>query len=140
MSVAKERKDLEKFLQEETDLAKYDGWQWYQLSAEEARIFDLKIEEMPKLSTVFDLYFGAIRVGSSLSEQRCASLRQELDWLKKCSPSEGEWQRFAALFGVSNRQADAFYCKHNFWEVREGLVTYGDEREKGLGKAPGKSQ
>jgi len=130
MSIASEQARLEEELLAPFDLEKYCGPDWYQVSEAETEVFGLLPEEMPKLAAVRELYFDAVGITTSREKGRIDSLRKELPWLTQRANDESEWLRFAALFGMSNRQAHAFWSKHRFWEERLGVVTYCDEEEQ----------
>lgn len=138
MSIESERKTIEERLLSEKSKAKveeidylaetYSGEDWYQLSHAEEEVFQLKLEDMPRLVAVHELYYDAVRITSQIPEERVDAIREELPWLSDCVVCEGEWQRFAALFGISSRQAGAFCEKYHFWDVRQGHIIFRDEQ------------
>ena len=137
MSIAKQRARIDAEVKAEFESAahgqstpiheKYCGYNWYQVSEEESEVFGLCPADMPKLAAVHELYFCAVEVAFVQPEAEVRSIRAELPWLSSVVVDKGEWLQFAALFGISNRQAYAFFCKYEYWEVREGLVAYQDE-------------
>lgn len=129
MSIQSEQEMLEEFLQMPCDLKKYCGPDWYQLSEAEAEVFGLLPEQMPKLVAVHELYFDAVDITTIHEIERIDSLRKELPWLTQGMNDQSEWQRFAALFEISSREAHAYWHMHSFWEERMGLVTYRDEEQ-----------
>ena len=129
MSIASEQARLEEELQRPFDLEKFCGPDWYQLSEAETEVFGLLPEQMLKLTAVHELYFDAVDITTVHERDRIDSLRKELSWLTQDIADQSEWQRFAALFGISNRQAHAYWSKYGFWEERMGLVTYRDEEQ-----------
>lgn len=129
MSIQSERTRLEEELQRPCDMEKYCGPDWYQVNEAETKVFELLPEQMPRLSAIHQLYFDAVDITSVHEKARIDSLRQELPWLTQRMNDESEWQRFAALFGISNRQAHAYWNKYHFWEERMGVVTYRDEEQ-----------
>lgn len=129
MTVATEKARIEYEITEPYDLNRYRGWDWWQLSDEEAEVFHLALEDMPALVEVHQLYYDVIDITSTIEEERAESLRAELPWLTKDSVVLGDWLRFAKLFDISNRSASAFWSKYEYWEVRQGLVRFTDEKE-----------
>ena len=109
---------------------KYSGWAWYQISEEESLVFGLQPADMPRLATVHELYYCAIEVVYTRPEEEVVEMRAELPWLSSGIVDKGEWVRFAELFGIGNRQAEAMFSKYEYWEEREGLVQYGDEKNE----------
>lgn len=139
MSIAAEREQIEKQVNAEhevTDSAqadfintKYRGIDWYQLTDAEIEVFGLAPENMPRLVAAHELYYCAVEIMFEISKERVKSIRAELPWLSSGLTDGSEWSRFAALFGISNRQAHAFFCKYDFWDERMGIVTYRDEEK-----------
>lgn len=129
MSVKYEQDKLAEHLAEPYDITKYEGLDWWQLSDEEANIFQLSLRDMPALTAVHQLYYDAIDRTTSIDRSRVESLQGELPWLRMTTVDLEEWLRFAKLFGISNRSANAFYSKYQYWEVRQGLVYYRDESQ-----------
>ncbi|NOY42775.1 MAG: hypothetical protein GXP26_13195 [Planctomycetes bacterium] len=129
MSIASEQARLEEELRRPFDREKYCGPDWYQVSDAETEVFGLLPEQMPTLVAVHELYFDAVDITTIHEKDRIDSLRKELPWLTQRMNDQSEWQRFAALFGISSREAHAYWSKYSFWEERMGLVTYRDEEQ-----------
>ncbi len=102
----------------------------YLLEAEEV-IFDLDLHDIKNILPTFDV-FEAI-AGRSHNEfygtPLCIEARKAFPWISKGQVRELEWQRFAKLFGITNRKAHCFFWKVSFWELRKGLVVFTDEEQ-----------
>ena len=85
------------------------GRDWFHLSEAEEQVFGLSRERWPYLITVWQFYEGAIAITDD-----ALSMAEE-----EALPS----------FSRSHREAHAVYWKQDFWGVREGLVTYSDEKD-----------
>ena len=127
MAVADERERINRFLAKPLDIGRYQGYEWWQLSDQEANIFQIPLADMPALVEVHQLYYDAINITATISSDRAEELRQELFWLTKDTVDLGEWLRFAKLFDIQFRSANAFHSKYEYWEIRQGLVHYADE-------------
>jgi len=121
-------RDLDEVERYDVLMEKYSGHDWYQLSPAEGEVFQLGLEDMPRLVAVHQLYYDAVRITSQIPEERVNAIREELPWLSDCVACGDEWQRFASLFGISSRQAGAFCEKYHFWDVRQGHVIFHDEQ------------
>lgn len=131
MSIADERRRIEDEIKSTNDISvdeRYRGSDWWQVTESESEIFGLLPAAMPRLSGVYMLYCCAIEIVFEISDERVRKIREELPWLSSGITNESEWMRFAELFGVSNREAHAYFCKYSFWEDRAGLATYPDEK------------
>jgi hypothetical protein len=108
------------------------GHNWCDVSIEEQEVFGLSPETVARVATVFDAYLAIADI--ALNELHgtllCRAARKVYPWIEQGSTDSQTFIRFAKLFGVSNRQAAAFFWKHDFWQVRQGLVTYADEAEE----------
>ena len=103
------------------------GDNWFQASPAEQEVFQLDPLNMARVIAVFDAYLeiADIAVKGSHGIPFCEEVRKAFPWIEQGRTAEDTFRRLAGLFGVSNRQASAFYWKHAFWEDRQGLVTYG---------------
>lgn len=131
MGIASEQEQLEEYLKSSFQIEKYKGNAWFQLSEAEREVFGLEYEDMRELAAVHTLYFCAIGISEEIDPSRIDSLKKELPWLTEMTTDPKEWRKFAALFGISNRKAEAFFCKHEFWENRNNLTVYADDKEQG---------
>jgi len=112
------------------------GYDWFNLSEHEAIVFGLSLDDLPALVSVW-MAFEAVMDICDMFERPDAALlaavRSELPWLRHSMESRSlechEFQKFAKLFGVSNRMAHAWFSKRDFWDVRCGIIRYGDEAE-----------
>ncbi|SNY93884.1 hypothetical protein SAMN04515647_4205 [Cohaesibacter sp. ES.047] len=121
------------------DPASYRGDDWYQLSASEEQVFGLTLQDMPGLAALwdcFELVLGLIEPGdgaTGLTRDVILGVRQENEWLGGAANqtvplvSSELFTQFASCFGVSNRLAHAFYYKYEFWQMRSGIISFGDE-------------
>lgn len=129
MGVLEEKREVDRFVEHETDLEGYRGYEWFQISDEEMMIFRLSLDQMPRLVAVYELYEAATGLRSDvISDEQVESLRSECPWLPQRETSTSDFQRFAKLFGVSYRAAHAFFTRQGFWAVRFGLSVYADEQ------------
>ncbi|ORU94931.1 MAG: hypothetical protein A6F70_10295 [Cycloclasticus sp. symbiont of Bathymodiolus heckerae] len=130
MGIAKEQEQLEEYLKTPFQIEKYKGNAWFQLSEAEREVFALEYEDMRELAAVHTLYFCAIGISEEIETSRIDSLKKELPWLTEMMTDPQEWKKFAALFGIPNRKAAAFFYKHEFWETRNDLAVYADEQKQ----------
>jgi hypothetical protein len=106
------------------DSERYHGGNWWQLSDAEESVFGIDRGRYPRMMTVWSCYEAFKNIAYSLSwedgliEQAC---RQHPDWCV-AGISESEFSAFADAFGgLTQREAHAFYAKHDFWCVRAGV-------------------
>lgn len=109
----------------------YNGYDWDQLSEEEAAVFGLELADMPGPTAIYGIYASAIGMlaNETLTEPEIDRLRLDLPWLAYQKPSAGEFQRFASLFEVSSRKAHAFFRKQELSLIRAGVMVYPDDEE-----------
>ena len=110
------------------------GDDWFELTEEEARIFGLNLADLPSLVAVWTAFETVLGIADSLPHASAAlveDVRAELPWLAGSIEWRAlecyEFQRFAALFGVSYRKAHAWHAKCDFHDIRSGIVFYDDE-------------
>jgi hypothetical protein len=108
------------------------GHNWCDVSIAEQEVFGLSPETVARAVTVFDAYLAIadIALNELHKTPLCKAAREAYPWIEQGRTDPRTFSRFAKLFGVSNRQADAFFSKHDFWQIRQGLVTFGDETEE----------
>lgn len=108
---------------------RFRGREWWQLTRAEAWAFALTLEDMPHIVPVYHAYHAVLDIvcDELAASEACAQARTACSWLSQGAVERREWLRFAALFGVPNRKAAAFFAKIEWLEVRAGLVTYQDE-------------
>jgi hypothetical protein len=111
------------------DSERYNGGDWWQLTDNEESVFDIDRERFPRMMTVWSCYEAFKNIAYSLPwedgliELAC---QQHPNW---CSAgiSGNEFSDFAKTFGgLTQREAHAFYAKHDFWCVRSGINQYHD--------------
>ena len=116
----------------EENLDRLWGHDWFQLSLEEASVFPIQIQDVPRLVAVFDAYEAVVDITSNdihADHELCEAVRAELPWLTTKQTDIGEFQNFAALFGIFYRLAHAFFTKIEFWQIRQGIACYKDENQ-----------
>lgn len=112
------------------------GYDWFELSEDEARVFDLSLDDLPALVSVW-MAFEAVMDICDMFERADQALleevRGELSWLRLSIEAHAlechVFQRFAKLFGISHRLAHAWFAKRHFYDIRSGIAIYGDEGE-----------
>lgn len=107
------------------------GDNWCDVSSAEQEVFRLSPETVARVVSVFDAYLALADIAQNDLHRTllCRAARKAYPWIAQGSTDSETFIRFAGLFGVSNRQAAAFFWKHEFWQVRQGLVVYADEDE-----------
>lgn len=113
------------------------GYDWFNLSEHEAIVFGLGLDDLPALVSVW-MAFEAVMDICDMFERADAALldavRCELPWLRQSIEARAlechEFQKFAKLFGVSNRMAHAWFSKRDFWDLRCGIIHYADEADR----------
>ncbi len=125
---------MEKTIQSQinNDPQHYSGFEWYQITLEEMPVFQLALEDMPRLIEVYEAYFAIKDIAHNDfydNKTLCKAVRSDLKIEANRQVHEKEFQYFAKHFGVSNRKAYAFYWKMDFWHIRQGLVTFNDEQQ-----------
>ena len=108
----------------------YRGTDYDYLHEFEEATFLLDIHDIMNIAPVYEMYEAIVDIAHTEFHDTplCIEAQKELPWLSKGEINEPEWKRFAKLFDISNRKAHCFYWKVSFWELREGLVTFADEK------------
>ena len=120
----------------------WDGWDWWQLSPEEAEVFGLQRERWAELVPVwqaFEFFMGRTD-GWNDEEIECdyPELHVVMQAAREAHPpwagqDAGDnriiFMRFAEHFaGVAHREAHAIFAKMDFWAARTGVAWYADEK------------
>lgn len=121
----------EAFRAESARTANYAGTDWYQITPEEQKVFGIALASMPRVVTAYRFYEEILDLTDRglLPPAIMAVVRKDLAERIGIEPgiiSPTEFQKFAKLFGISNRAAHAWYVKHEFWCVRRGIQSYDD--------------
>lgn len=124
----------EAFQRDVTRKVNYEGSDWYQITPEELKVFGLSMRSMPWVVTAHRYYEEILDLTDTdlLPPEVMAVIRQDL--AERIGMEAGvldqvEFQKFAKLFGISNRTAHAWFVRHEFWCVRRGITQYQDEKD-----------
>jgi len=110
----------------------YTGPDWWQLSEEERRVFDIDPKRWPRMMvavTAYDVFLGLTDAETlGFDEETVKRLRLERSDLVETGPSSQSFAKFATEYGgLTSREAAAAYWKNRFWLARTGHLTYPDE-------------
>ncbi|HEY0792243.1 MAG TPA: hypothetical protein VGD78_14355 [Chthoniobacterales bacterium] len=111
--------------------AHFQGHDWFQLSDEEAAVFGIDPERLPRMVVALDAYealLGIVYYGHlGFTEEEIQATQERLQFREGVESLE-DFQRFAQEYaGLIRRESAAFYAKNEFWLKRQGLITYPDE-------------
>lgn len=103
-----------------------------QLSAAERAVFLLDPARMAFLMVVYDAYheIAGIQYGGLNNDPLGEEARAALPWIAPGRSDADSFQRFAALFGISCREALAYYTRQLFRDIRDELWVFADETEE----------
>lgn len=111
----------------EAGLNRFRGRDWSQLTDAEAEVFELTIDDMPRLVTVFVAYEDIIGMRESafpIDHTLRADVLAALPWLTPDTRSDVEFRRFAELFDVPPDKAYAISWKIFLWQKRQGYANF----------------
>lgn len=112
------------------------GYDWCDLSEEEAFVFDLTLNDMPIFVSLWmlnEFVWGAAdgyEDGHQPNLVVVESFKKEHPWIlekveaKVCMTAD--FQKFGEIFGVTYKLSNAFHLKRFFWDVRDGQVNWTD--------------
>lgn len=105
------------------------GNDWHLLSGAEADVFGLSLDDMPSLVSIWCAYeeIAGICDMLDLPADLLTELRADMSWIKPRESDDREFVRFAGLFGIPTRKAEAWYWRLYFFQARSGIITYADE-------------
>jgi hypothetical protein len=110
----------------------YRGNSWWQLTPEEELVFAIDRARFPEMITAwsrYEIFMGLLEDGGFNDETKRERERHP-DIVRKGVSIDG-FQHFAKEYAdVTFREAHAMYCKHEFWQVRNGITRYLDEAPK----------
>lgn len=115
--------------------AEEHGHDWFNLTPEEAAVFQLSLDELPSLVALWESYEAVCDICNPMDipEFILAGVRTENPWLHANEQLRligfEDFENFGKLFGFPFRSCHAWYFKYEFWQIRAGIVTYKDERE-----------
>lgn len=127
------RDQFEAFIAEtEADSGWLIGPDWWQITPEEAHIFQIDMHRFDRIVTAHHAY-EAVKdaVHSCIGEEPLLeqARTKHPEW---CKPEHtlDDFGAFAVAFGgITWREAYAIYYRQQFWEVRLGVWRYPDEPE-----------
>ena len=110
----------------------YYGYDWWQLSDAEERVFSIEIGRMPQIVTLWQAYEA---FKDKTSGARWDTNHQALlDTVKAARPDlaaqehgEAGWIEFAVAFSnLTMREAWQWWMKHEAWQDRNGIMQFAD--------------
>jgi hypothetical protein len=109
----------------------YHGADWWHLSEEEEHVFGIVRDRWPRLMTVwmaYEVVIGLADYGEfNFTDKEVADGRWRCGL--SCGHSLKEFGTFGKEYGgLSYREAKAVYEKMQFWNIRNGITSYGDEK------------
>lgn len=115
--------DIEK---DARSLTNRSGYDWFQLSPEEAFVFMLQVDDLISLVPVWCAYENVLSIcdyGMEIPEDIIQGFLEENPWIKQSrethTHSEPEFIKFSAMFGVDINKASAWFHKADFWYLRD---------------------
>jgi hypothetical protein len=115
---------------------RFDGDDWWQLSAAEIVVFDIDPERWPRLMTAWHWYegFSDMASGGDWDDAAIEAARISSADLLTISDQLRQWMKFALRFAaIQPMEAVATHGKMHWWTVRQGYVSYSTD-EPGAGK------
>lgn len=109
------------------------GGNWFELSEAEEEIFQIDRDRFPRMVTTYECYeaLKGLSGDPQWDEKLIDLARRRYPAWSGAGTDEFEFYAFAkALGGLTNREANAIWCKQHFWTVRLGVVTFRDERQQ----------
>jgi hypothetical protein len=107
----------------------YAGDDWWQLSAAEAEVFGLELDDMPALVSAWAMYEAVADIaypefpGAAL----CQRLRAELPFIQPRVSDLRAWEKFAALLGIRGAKAYAWFFKYDFGQENTWIISRPDD-------------
>jgi len=113
----------------------YRGHEWSDLTPEEEQVFAINRARFPAMVTVWSAYehfMGLVdEANFSCDHREIERERNRRADIVRMGVSVNGFQQFAKEYaGMTFREAHAMYCKHEFWQVRNGISRYSDEFRK----------
>ena len=109
----------------------FGGQDWFHLTPEEQLVFDIDPARFPRMITAwsrYEIFMGLLEDGGFSEETKRE--RQRHPEIVRKGVCVGGFQLFAKEYAdLTFREADAMYCKYEFWQVRNGVIVYRDEPE-----------
>jgi len=110
----------------------YEGTDWYQVTPEEQKVFGISLLSMRRVVTAYSYYEEILDLAHTdyLPPAVRAVIMKDVAQRFGMEPQIidcTQFQKFARLFGISNRTAHAWYMKHEFWCVRRGIAQYPED-------------
>lgn len=115
------------------DLDAYGGREWWQLHPAEVYVFSLDLADLPALNAAWELYEAITGAADNAfcDDPLCAQARIDLASIIPPEPSDPyqcePWIKFAALFGIRGRTANAWFHKFMFTLDRDGVMIWADD-------------
>jgi hypothetical protein len=105
------------------------GHDWFHLTPEEEQVFAIDRARFPRMITAwsrYEIFIGLLEDGGFNAETKRERERHP-EIVRKGVSIDG-FQHFAKEYtDITFREAHAMYCKHEFWQVRNGIAAYTDE-------------
>lgn len=103
----------------------FSGADWWQVTEDETKVFELEPTDMPRLSTVYDAYEHVLDLAGGslpLDDTACENIRKAMSWLRTGILDDGDFIKFAQIFDVRPKKAHAMYWKMMFWQIRRRYI------------------
>jgi hypothetical protein len=103
-----------------------------QVSPCEQEVFALSPGDMPRIAPVYDAFVAIADCETNEFSETdlCARAQRAFPWMERRQVAAHAFERFAALFGISNRLACSFVTKVGFFEIRQGVGCFEDEKAR----------
>jgi hypothetical protein len=110
----------------------YSGTDWCEITPEEKKVFRIADVSMPRVVTAYRYYEEILDLTSTdiLPPAVMAVIRKDAAERFGMQPGmlcHTQFENFARQFGISRRTAHAWFIKHEFWCVRQGIQGYDDD-------------
>lgn len=114
--------------------SRYRGDDWDRLLDEEIEILEIDPERFPHMLTAWCCYETLLGiVDAEAFGFDAALIEEERKRRPQLKPLVVDFMEFRALAkeiaGLSNREANAIFYKIEFWQVRNGLIRFADEKD-----------
>jgi hypothetical protein len=107
----------------------FKGWDWCDLSDEEAEVFEIDPERWPLMLTAYDCFSGLMGASDNdWYDMKDEDIGDTIDGFDPAKFNVEDFMVFGKEMGLTHREAFTVWRKVEWWQMRNGVMVFKDER------------
>jgi hypothetical protein len=119
-----------KFQKAAKDMPFREGWDWCELSPEEADVFKVDPDRWTLMLTAYDCFAGLMGASDNdWYDMREPDIDTSSGYFDPRKFNAEDFMTFGKEMGLTHREAFTVWHKVEWWQMRNGVMVFKDERE-----------